>query len=281
MIQILQFLPTRCLLQLTKVCHCFLELASRVIYSRLVAAPLFEHGKVILECYHPSAQFSEPYLFCDCLGKPTLSRERGVYGSLHLNSTQNSCYEKLSRLYSRFKPARTDDNAQPIQISQPADVNVDEEAINIMQEEVSETYPVPSEREDDLIWRVVNMEAHELFSQLCISAAIVELGPRRDVFLNCIDILKKSTVRIWRHWLLEASNSQKGNEKPHVIGKSNSEYAVASDRDDNFECIIWADRGQNVGIKVRVRERGWKNPPTLVHKDEDQAVSYVLELEGR
>ncbi|KAL8746147.1 MAG: hypothetical protein Q9190_001810 [Brigantiaea leucoxantha] len=103
----------------------------------------------------------------------------------------------------------------------------------------------------------LTLDTHELFTQLSVTAALVQIGPRRGVFLSFIDVVEKKTTRIWREWLAERA------------------------KDDQLDATVWADQRKTLGLKVRVNEKRWKREaPVLIHKDEDQAVSYSLELEG-
>ncbi|MCJ1485059.1 hypothetical protein MMC06_005232 [Schaereria dolodes] len=46
------------------------------------------------------------------------------------------------------------------------------------------------------------------------------------------------------------------------------------------ENILWINPGKTVGIRIRIHERKWRHDgPILVHKDEEIAVSYVMEYE--
>lgn len=160
-------------------------------------------------------------------------------------------------MYSRFKPVRADTDPE-LARPHPATSNPDDYgAIDISG---NASVALPEEVDDDIVTRTVSMDSHELFSQLCISVVLVQVGPRRGIFLSCMEILKKKTARIWRQWLLENSiNSAEGER----------------------ERTIWVDHGQNVGLKVRVREKKWKqHVPILQNKDENQAISYDLDLEG-
>ena len=124
----------------------------------------------------------------------------------------------------------------------------------------------------ELVKQIINLDAHELFSQLCVSANLVKIGPRRGVFLNCIDLLHKTTPRIWRTWLADKA------EKAKISDLALTELQNHRDCDH----VIWVDSQRNVGIRVRVRERRWcHHRPVLMYHDEDEAVSYSLELEGK
>lgn len=52
--------------------------------------------------------------------------------------------------------------------------------------------------------------------------------------------------------------------------------------DDQSSSMIWADQGKTMGLKVQVKEKMWREQASvLVHRDEDPAISYSLELEGK
>ena len=262
LIQTLGLFPTDSLLKLIPVCHRFQDLVLRIVHSRLLLAASLKDRKLILECYHPSAQYTEPYLFCDYLGTPGLSDDVEGQGWIYDASENDSRLGRLRGLYSRFRPTRPD--ADPPFRSHPAgDIPG------------SRTYSEgPSSRSSEsieLVAQTVNLDSHELFSQLCVSVNLVQVGPRRGVFLSCVDVLRKTTPRVWRQWLAEGAESLEG---PNID---------PTDLEDErqYRRIIWVDTAKNIGIRAHVQERRWRrNAPILIHKDDDQAVSYSLELEG-
>ena len=251
------------MLRLIPVSHRFQNLVLRIIHGRLLLAASLKDRKLILECYHPSAQYTEPYLFCDYLGTPGLSDETEGQGRLYEATEKYSRLGRLRGLYSRFRPVIPD--ADPPFRSHPAG---DIPGSRTYSDGPSSSSAKPIE----LVAQTVNLDSHELFSQLCVSVNLVQLGPRRGVFLSCIDVLKKTTPRIWRHWLAEGAESLDG---------PNIEPTNLDDERQNRR-IIWVDSSKNIGIRAHVRERKWRrNAPILVRRDEDEAVSYTLELEGR
>jgi len=262
LIHVLLPIPTDSLLQLLPVSHRFQNLVLRIVHARLLVAASLEDRKLILECYHPSAQYTEPYLFCDYLGTPGLSDKNEGQGWIYEASEKDNRLGRLRGLYSRFRPQRPD--ADPPFRSHPAgDVPG------------SRTYhdgPLSKPTESiELVSQTMNLDSHELFSQLCVSVNLVQLGPRRGVFLSCVDVLRKTTPRIWRDWLAEVAQS--------LNGPSNEPTDLTNERQHHR--IIWVDNARNIGIRAHVQERRWRrNASILIHKDEDQAVSYSLELEG-
>lgn len=210
--------------------------------------------KLILECYHPSAQYTEPYLYCDYLGTPGLSDDLEGQGTIYEIADNPTNGGTLRKLYSHFRPTRKDPDAKPI-LSYPAGdipgTRTSDKAESSRQLKATE-----------IVNQIVSLEAHELFSQLCFSAGLVQVGPRRGVFLSNVDVVEKKFFRIWRQWLAEKA---KGMDEGDT-----------SDQD-----IVWVDQSRVAGLKVKVKERRWRrDTPILLHKDEDQAVSYSLELEG-
>ncbi|MCJ1358988.1 MAG: hypothetical protein MMC33_008988 [Icmadophila ericetorum] len=131
----------------------------------------------------------------------------------------------------------------------------------------------------DLVAHNVNLDTYELFSQLCVVAHLVELGPRRGIFYNIVNVTD-GFVRIWRNWLKEkAENSNAGFPASTDEQDSNQKSTLLNKKSD--ERILWVDTQKNTGIRVRIKERNWRRDmPVLLRHDEDPAVSYTMEYEG-
>lgn len=261
--QVLVLFSTESLLKLVPVCHCFQNLVIRIVQSRLLLAASLKDRRLILECYHPSAQYTEPYLLCDYLGTPGLSGEVEGHGWIYDTAELSGGLGRLRELYSRFRPTRPDTDP-PFRSHRKGDVLKN----RAYPDDPSSEPPQPIE----LVAQIINLDSHELFSQLCVSVNLVQVGPRRGVFLSCVDVLRKTTPRIWRQWLAESAESA-----------TSPDLETTDLKDErNWKRIIWIDHQKNVGIRVRVQERRWRrNAPVLIHKDEDQAVSYSIEFEGK
>ncbi|KAL8994176.1 MAG: hypothetical protein Q9188_007141 [Gyalolechia gomerana] len=271
LIHILTSFPTLSLLQLRSVSHHFQDVIVRIVHQRLLLAASLEDRKLILECYHPSAQYTEPYVFCDYLGTPGLSNDREGQGSLY----QDLKVERgqLKHLYSRFRPFRAE-ASRPSTWAHPAGDLRGSGKNPVHQRSTLER----TKGRPDLVTHKVFLDAHELFTQLSITAALVQMGPRRGVFLSFIDIIDKKTPRVWRDWLAEKTKRSTNNDNESQRDEA-EEPAIESDS------IIWADEVKTLGLKVRVKETNLrKNAPILLHRDElgdeDLAVSYSLELNG-
>lgn len=254
--QILIFFPSQHLLLLAAVSRRFRDIAAHIVYGRLIVATSLQDRKLILECYHPTNQYTEPYLFCESVDTPGRSNEIESPGSKGDVRGEDDYFRTIVTRYSSFKPVRANADSRP---ARPYSAESIPGARSTVDPSVT-TLVSRSEVEDELMTRTVHLDSDELFSQLCISIVLVQHGPRQGVFFDCVDILKKSTARIWRQWLLENSGDL-------VNGGS--------------ERIIWADHAQNVGLKVQVREmKGKHHAPILQPMNENQAISYKLELEG-
>lgn len=254
--QILTLFSSQHLLFLAAVSHRFHDIAAHIVYGRLTVATSLEDRKLILECYHPTNQYTEPYLFCESLDTPGQSNEIQSPGSKGDFRGEADCSRTIATLYSSFKPVRVHADSKPFR---PHSAESIPDTQNIVDPPAT-SFVSSSEDEDNRMTRSVHLDNDELFSQLCISIALVQLGPRHGVFLSCTDILKKRTARIWRQWLLENS-SDSGDGGP--------------------ERIIWADQARNVGLKVQVREMKGKHHASILQPmNENQAISYKLDLEG-
>ena len=269
--------PTRSLIQLAFVCHRFRNVINQIVLNRFLKAASLKDHKLILECYHPTAQYTEPYLLCEYLGTPGLTDVAGKHGSEAGGKAGNTSLGDLGNLYSRFLPRGKDIESEPTIVrSHPAG--------DVPGSRTSPT-PIPSSStqavQPDMITRAVSMESHELFSQLCVSASLVQVGPRRGVFLSCVDVLRKTTTRIFRDWLTGSAGSLKEPDLD-VYGFVPKDATSASGSSHHQpRRSIWVDQENNIGLRVRAHERKWRrNTPIIVHQDEDQAISYSLELVG-
>lgn len=272
LIHVLSSFPTLSLLQLRSISHHFHNIIIRIVHQRLLLAASLEDRKLILECYHPSAQYTEPYVFCDYLGTPGLSNEREGQGSLYRDLKIER--GQLKHLYSRFRPSRAEASGRSSSWAHPAGDVPGSRTNPIDQDSTLQR----TEGASDLVTHRVSLDAHELFTQLSITAALVQMGPRRGVFLSFIDIIDKKTQRVWRKWLAEKSKRLTNNDNE----RQGDEAAIIDTESDS---IIWADQGRTLGLKVQVKETNFrKNAPILLHRDElgdeDLAVSYSLELKG-
>jgi F-box-like len=99
--------PTSELLPLVTVCRRFHSIILRILHFRLLLAASLPEYKLILEAYHPSRRWNDPYYFCTYLGTDGLSSKHEGEGSLYADcATESGRLAKLGMLYSRFRPER-------------------------------------------------------------------------------------------------------------------------------------------------------------------------------
>ncbi|KAE8443852.1 hypothetical protein EG329_001261 [Mollisiaceae sp. DMI_Dod_QoI] len=258
LIAILSTFPTLSLLPLTLVSHRFHSLIARILYHRLIEIAQLKERTLLLECYHPSTKLSTPSLLCDYLGTHDLDSldscsETYIYEDL--GDCKTGQLGKLAGLYSHFRPLKPEAERRTVR-RHPAGGSFIPAANDLVDDH------------DEFVCQNVHLEAHELFSQLCTVTNVVKPGPR-GFLLGCVNI-SEGITRLWRHWLAEHAQT-----KPeHASGRASADK-------ERGGRLLWADKGQNVGLRIRVVERDDGIAPVLVRKDEDEPVSYTLQYEGR
>ena len=249
--------------------HRFQNLIIRIVHGRLLLAASLKDRKLILECYHPSAQYTEPYVFCDYLGTPGLSDTVAGQGSIYEAHTGDGL---LRKLYSHFRPTRRKLDSQTSR-SHPAG--------DVPGSRTSDMATARSERLNDAnddVKRVVNLDAHENFSQLVFSTDLVHLGPHRGLFIDIVRVNDKTTLRIFRQWAAQQAAEARESQ---AFGNGGSHTSFS--RGDRGSQLTWIDdTKRKAGLKIRVEERKWRRDiPLLLPTDEDLAVSYSMELQSK
>lgn len=248
---------TRTLLPLTAVSHRFHDLILRILQHRLIETASLRDHKLILEVYHPSSKLSTPYLLCDYLGTDGITNDTEGEDFLYKDVGKTGKLGKLFGLYSHFRPVQPGEDRKAIR-PHPA----------------GSWLPGPSnglseEQDLEFVCQNVNLESHELFSQLCTVTNLVKVGPKRGLFLSYVNI-GDDVTRIWRDWLAERA----------TLWKSLSSGLVPED-EEYQKRLLWADKGKNVGLRFRVFEKADTPIPILLAHDEDPPVSYTLQYEGK
>ena len=75
-----------------------------------------------------------------------------------------------------------------------------------------------------LVSHILNLDSHELFSQLCVVTNLVQLGPRRGVFYANVTIAD-GVVRILRKWLaqrVDIDDEKAGKDFHRLLSKVDS-----------------------------------------------------------
>lgn len=212
-------------------------------------------------------------MYCDYLGTPGLSDEVEGQGTIYEIADDPATKGTLRKLYSHFRPTRKAPDPFIVRSHPAGDIP------GLTRSEAAESRR--QRKEAEVVGQIVSLEAHELFSQLCFSASLVQLGPRRGVFLSNVDAVENKTIRVWRHRLAEMAKCAED-------GTANASFAAEFQLGEgswneygNLDQLVWVDQNKIAGLKVRVKDRKWReDQPILILKDEDQAVSYSLELEG-
>jgi hypothetical protein len=169
-------------------------------------------------------------------------------GEIYADVKETGRLGKMAGLYSHFRPVPPEDR-RVWKRNHPAGGAVP---------------GVLAKSEEELVSQTVDLESHELFSQLCTITNLVKVGPNRGLFLSCVNI-GDGLTRVWRNWLSDrASANEKGIETK-----------------EEFESrLLWADSEQHVGLRLRVSRDADAHAPILLAQDEDVSVSYKLEYEG-
>ncbi|KAH7120955.1 hypothetical protein B0J11DRAFT_533011 [Dendryphion nanum] len=278
LLQILVPIPTPQLLPLTVLSHRIYSIILRILQNRLVAASELGSHSLLLECYHPSAKFTEPPLFCTYNGTDGLSR----YSELSTDYTDlPTRLGELRNMYSRFQPHRREFEAGGWRVrGPPGDVPG------------SRTFPFPGTTADkfkgESVRQIVGLDSHELFTQLCAQSFLFKIGPRDGVFTASVEV-EEGVVRVWREWLkdMAAKRYQKSPDLEDVLseGSSKGKYAVEQERherhDPQDKQTLWVSASKNTGLRFNVKERRTMNEaPILIRADEDAPVSYEVEYKG-
>lgn len=248
--------------------HRFQNLIIRIVHGRLLLAASLKDRKLILECYHPSAQYTEPYVFCDYLGTPGLSDTVAGQGSIYEAHTGDGL---LRDLYSHFQPTRRRPDSN-VPTTHPAG--------DIPGSRTSDLAAFRSERQrdtDDEVKRIVNLDAQENFSQLVFSTDLVQLGPHQGLFTDIVRVNEKQTLRIFRRWAAH----QAAQTQSQTARSSESKSSILQEKADAV--ITWIDdTKKKAGLNIRVEEQKWRRAaPLLLRTDEEHSVSYSMELRGK
>lgn len=259
--------------------HRFYAVVLRIVHNRLiVAANLHEQGHtLLLECYHPSAKLTEPPLYCRYLGTDGLDVPDPDYDAADLVGRLGY----LRSRYSRFRPYRKGPEAYSSR-ARPGDIPG------------SRTHPSSSVprytgggyNDEELVRQLVSLESEERFTQLCAIVNLIKLGPRNGLFRSFVEV-EDSVLRVFRDWLRERASTASNQTQEVKTFAENSASAKGKGTPGDEEAaddegLLWVGLARNVGLKFRVRERKFRRDnPILIRSDEETAVSYDIEYEGK
>lgn len=204
---------------------------------------------LLLECFHPVSKLTDPHYFCTYLGTPGLNDKYEGPGSLYESCNKTSEYlGRLSGVYSCFRPE--------IDASELRDRNT------VGNNDEVET--------PTLVKKQVSLDELEDFSQLCSIVNLVKIIPNSRMLISAVTI-EDGIIRVFRDWLKRQS------KRDHYNTTATTAH-IQQDEDD----VLWVNNKKTVGLKLRVKEKRWNRPmlPVLMHRDEEGAVSYEVEIEG-
>ena len=138
------------------------------------------------------------------------------------------------------------------------------------------TLTVPAE---EPVKRRISLDSHENFSQLVFNASLVQLGPAKGVFNSLADVLDKNTIRLFRDWLSQQAHvsSTKGQRR----GEATTTHDRRLEGSKMPNQVVWVDDKRTAGLDIAVEELRWRrDAPILMNSEDDEAVTYSLELKG-
>ena len=225
-----------------------------MLHHRLRTATALADHKIQLECYHPTAKYTTPWWFCDHLGTEGLGNTTESEEYLYADIPTAGRLGKLGSLYSRFHPTESTDLEVPL--------------------------PDPARQTHDTVSQVVSLDTNERFSQLCVVANLVRLGSSVNWLINSVTI-GEGVVRVFRTKRSPTEESKKAHQDP-VLESSSCQRRDWCKVNIGEERMLWVDNSQNIGLKVRVTEqRASKVQPLLLNKEDEAAVTYRVEYQGR
>ena len=244
------------LLPLTTVCRRFHSVILRILHYRLLLAASLPEYKLILEAYHPSKRYFDPYLFCTYLGTDGLSSKHEGEGSLYADcATEAGRFAKMGTVYSRFRPERPGVAGQ-MPLRRIAGAAPAQSQAGITNQPI---YDNAGDGGNKKVMHTINLDAEELFGQFCAYSSLVRLGPRRGVFLSTVPIVepRQGTMRVWKEWLCEQARELRRQEVEGLISQPEVERSstMASANVGQDQSIMWTDYRRNVGLKVAVKCR--------------------------
>ena len=268
---------TETLLPLVLVSRRFHSMIVRILHYRLLLAAALPEYKLILEAYHPSKRYTDPYLFCTYLGTDGLSSKLEGEGSLYFDCPGAAGrLAKLGALYSRFRPEKPSVEGTIPRRAFPAGGTPSQANGGASSQPL---YANGGDGGSDKVIHSLNFDGGELFTQFCAYASLVTLGPRRGVFLNTVHMVKDKAgwMRVWKEWLQTRADqlkSEEGAQISQVASVSELEPSIGADTR-----ILWQDHKRNIGLRVAVRD-AQRRFTARSADDDDLPMSFTIEIKG-
>jgi hypothetical protein len=254
-----------------------------LIHHRLQIAAKLDGNILFLECHHPSARLTAPPLYCTPLGTEGLD---SLLSDIQDEKQYLGQVKKFGTLFTRFRPESNEPEFKVKQRHPAGDVPG------------SRTYQDTTIRptdpdKDNVVRDTVNVDAHELFSQL---TTVAYLGRRESTrgLLCSLQEVAEGTIRVWRDWLSRHCESRSFTDNSMVVihhvsespdqQKARSDSVTGTCDPKKNSQVLWINtRGEDVGIKFKVKRQNQRatNLPLMYSSDIELAVSYVIEFEGK
>lgn len=241
----------------------------RSLHQRLLNVSSIPGYELILECYHPSAKISTPYLSCryagtrhpaDCdndQGGDDTSTRTTPHHQHRRPRDGDTGLSHVCRLYASFRPVVTEENRRRrFRMVWPVSV--------------SGGPPAGFDSEDEVATQDLQLDDGELFSQLCTVLNLVTQGKAPGTFVTHYN-MSEHVVRVFRRWLDEMSAAAKSDEAAWDPARK---VPLASSR------MLWVDAANTIGLRFHVSPGLAERMPLLSGPGEDPAVSYTLTYEG-
>lgn len=165
----------------------FHSVVHSLLRMRLLHAASLSNRELILECYHPTAKLSTPYLVCDASGN--------AWEELNAASDLNA----LTTHYTHFKPTLKEEDMRP------------------RRRHPRRAGQIPHLHQEDEVATVdVTLDSCELFTQLCAVTNVVTLGPRKGLFTGHVNV-GDGVVRVWRDWLAGRAGKEPGQGEESIL----------------------------------------------------------------
>ncbi|KAF4126517.1 FBOX protein, partial [Geosmithia morbida] len=231
--------------------HWFHDIVSGIIHRRLLSVASLPHNDLILECYHPAAKTSTPYLSC----RYQDTKKQCPGGDLCTGACDNDpTLHDLRGLYSSFRPVLDERQRQILQLRKQR-----QQWQQQRRESVNSSAPQGDVA--DTACQDIFLDDGQLFSQLCAVTNVVKAGPRPGLFKSHINV-GEGVLRVWRNWLDDMAVSDKAAQ----TGASSNQ-------------ILWVDADQTVGVRFRVTPGEVETPPFRTRSADCPPASYKLEYQ--
>ncbi|KAF2763041.1 hypothetical protein EJ05DRAFT_23955 [Pseudovirgaria hyperparasitica] len=272
LLAILSTFRTPTLLPWTLTSRRFASLICRLIRTRMHTLCTSKAHTLLLELYPPSGKYSEPHLYCTPLGTPglddTLWLPDVAYPDTHERPFASQLHA-MRHLYTSFVPRREmSDSSQP-KPRHPAG-DVPGSRTHPATADKPQRYAATEAEMQETVRKVLHLDSHELFTQLCASIQLIQLGPRKGVYTSCV-LVEEGFTRLFRRWLGE--RCVRGRGVTEVEPRALHTLDVSGDPD-----ITWLGLNKTIGFRFGVAEKDiWREPRVVLLPGEDPPVSYEVE----